>query len=115
MYNNDLKIYKKIGQRIRKVRQSKGLSQLDLALSLGKTQAYISKIEKGERRIPLELLIELSKVLEVPVEELAPELFIKDYSSENLLPEELIEKIFKSLKPQIKIKVIKNLIDLVNS
>jgi transcriptional regulator with XRE-family HTH domain len=115
MNSNDLKIYKDIGQRIRRIREKKGLSQLTLALALGKTQAYISKLEKGERRISLESLMEISKILNVPVEEIAPELFAQGFSKEQLRPEELIKKIFKNIPPKKRLKVVKELLDLVNA
>ena len=36
---------------LKKIRQEAGLRQVDLAVSLGKPQSYVSKYESGERRL----------------------------------------------------------------
>ena len=43
--------YKKVVENLRKARIGAGLRQEDVAQKLGKPQSYISKIERGERRI----------------------------------------------------------------
>jgi transcriptional regulator with XRE-family HTH domain len=45
------KEYKDVTQKLRKARKEAGLKQVEVALRLNKPQSYISKIEKGERRI----------------------------------------------------------------
>ena len=43
-------------RRLRKARQKAGLTQVQVAKALRRTQAYVSKCELGERRIdPLDL------------------------------------------------------------
>jgi transcriptional regulator with XRE-family HTH domain len=43
-------------KRLREARLEAGLSQVQVAVALGKTQAFVSKCELGERRIdPIEL------------------------------------------------------------
>lgn len=42
---------KKVLENLRKARGEAGLKQEDVAQKLGKPQSYISKIERGERRI----------------------------------------------------------------
>jgi transcriptional regulator with XRE-family HTH domain len=43
--------------RLRKARLAAGLTQVDAAKALGRTQAFVSKCELGERRIdPIDLL-----------------------------------------------------------
>lgn len=44
---------KKLIETIKKIRNEKGFTQLDIANKLSKPQSYISKIESGERRIDL--------------------------------------------------------------
>jgi len=48
VYSED---YRKIIERLKKVRLEAGLSQQDVADKLGKPQSYVSKIESGERRL----------------------------------------------------------------
>ncbi len=42
--------HKKIVDRLKCARIDAGLSQVDVAKKIGKTQSYISKIESGQRR-----------------------------------------------------------------
>lgn len=46
-------------------RKEAGLTQLELASRLGKPQSYISKAERGERRIDVVEFIELADALDV--------------------------------------------------
>jgi len=45
--------YKKVVENLRKAREDAGLRQEDVAQKLGKPQSYISKIERGERRVDI--------------------------------------------------------------
>lgn len=47
---------------LRAERESRGVLQADLSGALGKPQSYISKIERGERRVDV---IELRRILQV--------------------------------------------------
>lgn len=59
-----------IAKRIKEIRKSKGISQLELANKLGFSQAYIAMIEKGKRDIDTELLNKIAQALGVSVAEL---------------------------------------------
>ena len=50
---------KKIGKRLQELRESKGLSQSDLANYLGISQPLLSQIESGNRNLNLSLLDKL--------------------------------------------------------
>ncbi len=50
---------KKIGKRLQELRESKGLSQSDLANYLGISQPLLSQIEAGNRNLNLSLLDKL--------------------------------------------------------
>ncbi|MCX6704844.1 MAG: helix-turn-helix transcriptional regulator [Candidatus Woesebacteria bacterium] len=63
-------ITKKFGQKVRKVRIAKGMSQGKLAKKLGVDSSYISKIERGLQNISLKGLEKLAKVIGVSVGEL---------------------------------------------
>ena len=56
------KEYKKVIERLENVRQEAGLKQIEVAKKLCKPQSYISKIEKGERRVDI---IELKKIADI--------------------------------------------------
>jgi len=60
-----------IGQQIKKLREARGLTQVELADKVEVAQAYVSALENGSRKNPsLELLRKLAKVLKADVAEL---------------------------------------------
>ena len=61
MTNEDYKL--KIGTLIQETRQSRGLTQAQLAEALGTSQSAINRIEKGGQNISLEMLARISDVL----------------------------------------------------
>ena len=54
--------YQKLIQRLRQARLDAGLTQVEAGKKLKKPQAYLSKIERGERRIDAVELAEFAKV-----------------------------------------------------
>lgn len=60
--------------RLVELREAKGLTQMDIALQLGKPQSYVSKYERGERRLDIVELIAVTKVLGVDPAQLCTEL-----------------------------------------
>ncbi|NLT51965.1 MAG: helix-turn-helix transcriptional regulator [Ignavibacteria bacterium] len=56
------KEYKKTIEKLKKARIEIGLKQEEVAEKLRKPQSYISKIERGERRIDIAELQDLAKV-----------------------------------------------------
>ena len=61
MTNDDYKV--KIGTLIQETRQSRGLTQAQLAKALNTSQSAINRIEKGGQNISLEMLARISDVL----------------------------------------------------
>src|SRR5690606_34092368 len=53
----------KIGLFIQETRQSRGMTQADLAKELGTSQSAINRIEKGGQNISLDMLGRISEVL----------------------------------------------------
>lgn len=51
---------------LRKARREAGLTQVGLAKVLGKTQSFISKVERGERRLDVIELRDFCRALKVP-------------------------------------------------
>ena len=54
--------YQKLIERLRQARLEAGLTQVEAGKKLKKPQAYLSKIERGERRIDAVELEELARV-----------------------------------------------------
>jgi len=67
------KAYKKIGENVKKYREAKGLSQLELALKMGfKSISLISQAElyKNKRHFNVEHLIKIAHILDIEIEKL---------------------------------------------
>jgi transcriptional regulator with XRE-family HTH domain len=56
-----------IGQRIQIFRKSKAMSQAELGASLGVTFQQVQKYESGANRVGSARLVEIARVLEVPI------------------------------------------------
>ena len=54
-------------ERLRAARASAGLTQVEVAKALRKTQAYVSKSELGERRLDVIELSEFAKLYGLPI------------------------------------------------
>lgn len=65
--------YKKIGERLRKLRKYMGLTQEQVADILGLGRDAILRIEKGDRKIDLQELIDFSKLYSISMDELTAE------------------------------------------
>jgi len=63
-------IKKKFGNRLRELRQGKGLSQEALAFACGLDRTYIGGIERGERNPSLVNIYKIAEALGVSVKEL---------------------------------------------
>lgn len=62
---------------LQEARIAKGLLQSDVADSLGKNQSFVSKYERGERRLDFPEFLDVAKVLDIKVSD-----FIKRYNAE---------------------------------
>jgi transcriptional regulator with XRE-family HTH domain len=56
------KEYRLLVEKLKRARKDAGLKQVEVAQQLGKPQSYISKIEKGERRVDVVELKILAKI-----------------------------------------------------
>lgn len=63
-------ITKKFGQRIRELRNSKGVSQEKFALSIDMDRTYYASVESGKRNISLNNIDKIAKGLDLSLEEL---------------------------------------------
>lgn len=57
------------GNRLKVLRQAKGLSQEALALGIDVDRTYIGKIERAERNVSLKMVGKIAKALEVDVKD----------------------------------------------
>lgn len=64
IYSAEYKLFLKI---LRQLREESGLSQIELAKRLGQTQSFVSKCERGERRIDVVELRHFCRALKVPL------------------------------------------------
>jgi len=62
------KEYRELRERLKKARQAAGLSQEEVAVKLRKPQSYVSKIERGERRVDIVELKQFAKIYKKNVE-----------------------------------------------
>lgn len=60
--------YKKIGQKIKKIREKTGVTQETLASKLGISRIAVSQIETGSRKISTEELVGFSKAFDIPTD-----------------------------------------------
>ena len=63
-------VSKKIGQSIRKIRESRKITQEQLALTAGLNRAYIGYIERGERNPSTDTIVKVAKALKVSPKDL---------------------------------------------
>ena len=63
--------YMSVGERVAIYRRRRGLSQLALANMIGRSEAWLSQVERGIRHVDrVSVLIRLAQVLKVTVEDL---------------------------------------------
>ena len=68
-----------LGERIAYYRRRRGLSQVKLAGLLGRSESWLSQVERGVRSIDrISVLIEVAGALNVPVTELSPDPLIQE-------------------------------------
>jgi len=91
-------IYKKLGLKLKSLRDSSGINQQELAKRLGTSRPTISQIENGERKISADELMKLSEIFNLSVDGL---LDLEKPTIVRLLQ----DKEEKKVKTQIRINV----------
>ena len=61
---------KKLGQRIKELRQKTGMSQEDFALLIGMDRTYYSSVEQGKHNITINNLSKIAKGFNISLSEL---------------------------------------------
>lgn len=59
-----------VGPRLRALRRDRGLTLADLASTTGVSESTLSRLESGQRRPSLELLLPLARIYDVPLDDL---------------------------------------------
>ena len=104
--------YKKIGERLRKLRKYIGLTQEQVAKILNVGRDAILRIEKGERKIDLQELMNFSKLYNITMDELIEEHTIS--SSDIAFARGFNELSEKDKKEIISLIEYKNILKLQN-
>ena len=65
----DKRFHKRVGKRIKELREDKGLTQEELSFEIGAGNSYIAIAENALRDIPLSKIHKISKVLNVSLYE----------------------------------------------
>ncbi len=60
--------YQKFLRQLRKARKEAQLTQVDVAVELGKPQSFVAKCESGERRIDVVELVDFAKIYGKPID-----------------------------------------------
>lgn len=68
----DQEVLKKFGEKVRKLRKEKGMSQEQLADEAGIERSYMGTIERGERNPTLLKVFRIAKALKVSAGDLLP-------------------------------------------
>ncbi len=100
--------FEKIGQRIREVRISKGLTQAYVAAYAGVNTSHISNIENNRVKVSLTLLVNISNAMDISVDYLLSDEYIKP---ENALDHSLFVEIQKC-SPAMKERLFKIILAL---
>ena len=69
---NQYALYKAIGQAVRSARESRELTQDDLAAKVQLTRVSITNLESGNQRSPVHVIYQIAEVLGVPAHQLLP-------------------------------------------
>lgn len=97
--------YKLIGEKIKRARNDKELTQEEMAEKLDVSVSFISQVESGEKKFNLDRIIQVSKILEKPID-----YFVEGYKRKsNEVIDEIIEilKRMSGKKLKLFLKIIK--------
>ena len=104
-----------IGERIRYIRKSKGLSQEELANLASVHPTYIGQLERGEKNATIDSLQRITKALEVSLSDMFKHLDYMEKADESI--EDSISVLFNSIiglnkeKRGKLVEIVQNVID----
>ncbi|OSC48014.1 XRE family transcriptional regulator, partial [Streptomyces sp. 4F] len=59
-----------VGPRLRALRRERGITLAHLSAATGVSESTLSRLESGQRRATLELLLPLARIYDVPLDDL---------------------------------------------
>jgi transcriptional regulator with XRE-family HTH domain len=104
MTQDDKNFFKELGARIAQMRKERGLTQVQLAETLGISQQQMASFEVGRRKLPLSALAPLARALSVTLEELVEQVTEKPKGKRGPIPklQQQLDTISALPKPQQK-------------
>lgn len=102
----EMTLKKEIGERLRRLRNEKALTQKELSKKVAVDYSYIGKIERGEQLPSIKMLMRLSGILSIPIGYFFHEGPIAGLLEH--LPEELMD-IAGDKKKRIFLKLLKDM------
>lgn len=94
-----------IGQRIKKLREEKGITQEAMALQLDVTQSNYGRLEKDDRRLNVVKLLKIVRILDVNINYLFNEVMNNNGEGEDMLSasnKEVYDILVNSLRAEIQ-------------
>ena len=67
------KLYRFVGEQIKRRRKELGMTQADLADAIGQLRTSVANIEAGRQKTPLHVLYDISAALDISLKMLLPE------------------------------------------
>ena len=62
---SDREVRKRFGERLKELRNARGISQMNLGLECDLSQTYLSEVEAGKRNISLANMARLARALQI--------------------------------------------------
>jgi DNA-binding XRE family transcriptional regulator len=87
------KFYLRIGENIKRSRETANLRQEEFAIMLGLSRASIVNIEKGRQSPSLYLIVKATHILKVSIEDLVGEVYNKNMTADSDLSDSVKRKI----------------------
>jgi transcriptional regulator with XRE-family HTH domain len=65
---NNSESIQKLGEKLHALRKQRGITVIELGDMLGVNNSHIVRIEKGYRKPSLELVLQISRIFDVPID-----------------------------------------------
>lgn len=101
--------YKELGAKIRKMRELRGISQLQMAEKLSLNRTSITNIENGKQRLLIHTLCQIAQILDVDFEGLLPS------NGFEVSAEEAMNSFFPAKSGKSKHEILNRVMVFVNS